>query len=93
MLFGVTVLTSFAAGEMPGINEEPRTFATSLAGNAHNWGLNGVVCSGQEVAGIKLRIRIFLRFVPASGQPGKPQMINQGSSLQDKLFLRELILS
>ncbi len=71
LLFGVTVLTSFAAGEMPGINEEPRTFATSLAGNAHNWGLNGVVCSGQEVAGIKASYPDLLALCPGIRPAGQ----------------------
>lgn len=53
MLFGVTVLTSFAAGEMPGISQQPGDFALELARNAATWGLTGVVCSGEEVAAIK----------------------------------------
>ena len=53
MLFGVTVLTSFAAGEMPGIAKQPGEFALELAQNAARWGLTGVVCSGEEVAAIK----------------------------------------
>lgn len=53
LLFGVTVLTSFAAGEMPGINAAPADFAQALARNAQDWGLDGVVCSGQEAARIK----------------------------------------
>ena len=53
MLFGVTVLTSFAAGEMPGIGLAPGEFALELAGQAQAWGLTGVVCSGEEVASIK----------------------------------------
>ncbi|MCR5814894.1 MAG: orotidine-5'-phosphate decarboxylase [Desulfovibrio sp.] len=53
MLFGVTVLTSFASGEMPGISIQPKDFATSLAALANDCGLDGVVCSPQEVAQIK----------------------------------------
>ena len=53
MLFGVTVLTSFAAGEMPGISQNPGDFALELAAHAARWGLTGVVCSGEEVAAIK----------------------------------------
>ena len=53
LLFGVTVLTSFAQGEMPGIRENTSDFALALARGAQNWGLDGVVCSGHEVAGIK----------------------------------------
>lgn len=53
LLFGVTVLTSFASGEMPGIEAEPADFALRLARSAANWGLDGVVCSGHEAAAIK----------------------------------------
>ena len=53
MLFGVTVLTSFAVGEMPGIQAEPGAFALMLARSAAQWNLDGVVCSGHEAAAIK----------------------------------------
>ncbi|MDO5483917.1 MAG: orotidine 5'-phosphate decarboxylase / HUMPS family protein, partial [Desulfovibrionaceae bacterium] len=53
LLFGVTVLTSFALGEMPGITAAPADFALQLATGAATWGLDGVVCSGQEAARIK----------------------------------------
>lgn len=53
LLFGVTVLTSFAQGEMPGISAGLSDFARALAANAQSWGLDGVVCSGHEVVDIK----------------------------------------
>lgn len=53
LLFGVTVLTSFAAGEMPGIDADPADHALELAKDAAKWGLDGVVCSGQEASSIK----------------------------------------
>jgi len=53
LLFGVTVLTSFAPGEMPGITAQPSDFALQLARQAGPWGLDGVVCSGHEAAAIK----------------------------------------
>ena len=53
LLFGVTVLTSFAPGEMPGITASPSEFALDLARQGHAWGLDGVVCSGHEAAAIK----------------------------------------
>jgi orotidine-5'-phosphate decarboxylase len=53
LLFGVTVLTSFGPGEMPGVDADPGTFALSLAGMAKGWGLDGVVCSGREVRGVR----------------------------------------
>ena len=55
LLFGVTVLTSFAQDEMPGIAATPRAFALSLAQGAAAWGLDGVVCSGHEAPEIKQR--------------------------------------
>ena len=53
LLFGVTVLTSFASGEMPGIEASPADFALALARRGEQWGLDGVVCSGHEAAAIK----------------------------------------
>ena len=53
LLFGVTVLTSFAAGEMPGITAQPQDFARNLAALALTCGLDGIVCSPQEVRDIK----------------------------------------
>jgi orotidine-5'-phosphate decarboxylase len=53
LLFGVTALTSFAHGEMPGIDADPTDFALFLAERAFVWGLDGVVCSGLEVGPIK----------------------------------------
>lgn len=55
LLFGVTVLTSFGPGQMPGIAQEPGQFALELSDMAAAWGLDGVVCSGQEAASIKAR--------------------------------------
>lgn len=53
LLFGVTALTSFGPGEMPLINMEPGRVALDLAAKAADWGLRGVVCSGEEAARIK----------------------------------------
>ena len=53
LLFGVTALTSFGPGEMPGITVHPGVFAQDLAADAARWGLDGVVCSGHEVRDIK----------------------------------------
>lgn len=52
-IFGVTALTSFGPCEMPGISQTPSDYAKALALSADSWGLDGVVCSGQEVAEIK----------------------------------------
>lgn len=53
LLFGVTVLTSLGDGELPGHQGSLSEFARDLANNAAQWGLDGVVCSGHEAAGIK----------------------------------------
>lgn len=53
LIMGVTALTSFANGEMPGITREPGIYGIELANLAGSWGLNGVVCSGWEAASIK----------------------------------------
>ena len=53
LLFGVRLLTSFAQGEIPGIQESTADFALTLAKGAQVWGLDGVVCSGHEASGIK----------------------------------------
>ena len=53
LLFGVTVLTSFGPGEMPGVSASPGVYAQDLAAAAAAWGLDGVVCSGREVRDIK----------------------------------------
>lgn len=53
LIFGVTCLTSFADGQMPGISQPVSEFARSLAAQASSWGLDGVVCSGQEAGYIK----------------------------------------
>lgn len=55
LLFGVTVLTSLAEGELPGCREPLSDFARALADGAAAWGLDGVVCSGHECAGVKTR--------------------------------------
>ena len=55
LVFGVTVLTSFGPGEMPGIPQAPADFAGELAGMADSWQLDGIVCSGQEAAAVKAR--------------------------------------
>lgn len=53
LVFGVTVLTSFGPGQMPGITQTPADFAGELACLADGWGLDGIVCSGQEAAAVK----------------------------------------
>lgn len=54
LLFGVTVLTSMAAGDLPAYTgDDLGALAVRLAGGAQAWGLDGVVCSGHEVRDIK----------------------------------------
>lgn len=64
LLMGVTVLTSFAQGELPGVSEEIPVYAAYLAKCARDWGLNGVVCSGFEAARIKRDIPGLLCLCP-----------------------------
>ncbi|MDD2966291.1 MAG: orotidine-5'-phosphate decarboxylase [Desulfovibrionaceae bacterium] len=53
LLFGVTVLTSMADGDLPAHKGNLGQLAVSLAQGAERWGLDGVVCSGHEVQRIK----------------------------------------
>ena len=53
LLFGVTVLTSFAEGELPGISLPIKDFAKHLAALASSCRLDGIVTSPMEAAGIK----------------------------------------
>lgn len=53
LLFGVTALTSFADGEMPGISIPTVDYALELAALADAWALPGIVCSGFELPKIK----------------------------------------
>lgn len=63
-IFGVTALTSFANGEMPGIGKAVSDFAFELAADAAQWGLNGVVCSGHEAEAIKRDFPALLCLCP-----------------------------
>lgn len=53
LLFGVTILTSTAQGELIGYEGDISALAATLAKGARDWGLDGVVCSGFEVGAIK----------------------------------------
>jgi orotidine-5'-phosphate decarboxylase len=53
MIFGVSVLTSLADGELPGYTMPLTDLARDMAAKAAQWGLHGVVCSGHEVCAIK----------------------------------------
>ena len=64
MLFGITVLTSLAPGELPGISGDLGAFAVSLARSAALWGASGVVCSGHEAAAIKAACPSLLALTP-----------------------------
>ena len=59
LIFGVTVLTSFGEGQMPGIEQGPQDFAKHLASLASSWGLDGVVCSGLEAPHIKTHTNLL----------------------------------
>ncbi len=53
LLFGVTILTSTAQGELIGYDGDISVLAAMLAKGGSEWGLDGVVCSGFEVGAIK----------------------------------------
>ena len=54
IVLAVTMLTSMAAGDLPIAGAPgPSEMALDLAGKAKQYGLNGVVCSGLEVAAVK----------------------------------------
>lgn len=53
LLFGVTILTSIKQGELPGYNQDITSMVLNLAGYGQQWGLHGIVCSGQELTKIK----------------------------------------
>ena len=51
--FGVSVLTSFAEGELIGYDGTLSDLVGLLAKGACEWGMHGIVCSGHEVEKIK----------------------------------------
>lgn len=52
-IFGVSVLTSFEEGEVPGYEGKLADLVGLLAEGAQEWGVHGIVCSGHEVQKIK----------------------------------------
>lgn len=75
-VFGVTVLTSFADGDLPGLDISAGAYAMELADLASQWGLPGVVCSGLEAEKIKSRNPGLLCLCPGirpSGFGGEDQ--------------------
>ncbi len=80
LVFGVTVLTSMAQGELPLSQEKVENLVVDLAQKAQKWGLDGVVCSGHEALAIgKLCGKEFMRLTPgirpASGSADDQQRI------------------
>lgn len=64
LLFGVTVLTSADPGDLPFGNQTPEDLTLDLAAKAQKWGLDGVVCSGFDVATIKKQNPGLLALTP-----------------------------
>lgn len=64
LIFGVSVLTSFAEGELPGLSIPASEYAQRLADLAYKWRLPGLVCSGQELGAIKARHPEMLYLCP-----------------------------
>lgn len=76
LLAGVTALTSFAAGEMPGIPAEPSAYGRELAACAAQWGIPAIVCSGHEAAAIRQQfpaLRLVCPGIRPAGSPGQDQ--------------------
>ena len=71
LLFGVTVLTSLEQGELP-VQADLRHLAGELAGKALQWELDGVVCSGLEVSGIKAAYPALRCLTPGIRPSGSP---------------------
>ncbi len=79
LLFGVTILTSTAQGELVGFDGDISALAAMLAKGGSEWGLDGVVCSGFEVGAIKAACGADFKCLtpgirPASGSAQKNGM-------------------
>lgn len=70
LLMGVTVLTSVDPAELPG--GDAATAVRSLALHARDWGLDGVVCSGREVSGVKAACGPLLSCLTPGIRPANP---------------------
>ena len=54
LLMGVTLLTSMASGELPlGAGADPAALVLDLSTKAEHYRMDGIVCSGQEVAEVR----------------------------------------
>ncbi len=75
LIFGVTALTSFGPGQMPGIEKDPGDFARDLALSAEVWGLDGVVCSGREAGYVRAhtKLRILCPGIRPAGSSADDQ--------------------
>lgn len=87
LIFGVTVLTSFADEDLPGLDAPAGAYAMKLADLAAQWGLPGVVCSGLEVEKIKSRNPALLCLCPGirpQGFGGEDQrrVVSPGRAVQ-----------
>ncbi len=69
LLFGVTVLTSMKQGELPAYSQNLQSLVITLAKNAQLWGLNGIVCSGQDVSMLKPLYPSLLYLTPGIRMP------------------------
>lgn len=74
LIFGVSVLTSFADGELPGLDISASSYALTLADLASQWALPGLVCSGEELGEIKSRHPDLLCLCPGI----RPKNMNPG---------------
>ncbi|TNC80566.1 MAG: orotidine-5'-phosphate decarboxylase [Oleiphilus sp.] len=71
LLIGVTVLTSMEGADLQGvgISRSPYQQVELLADLANESGLDGIVCSSQEVGGLRARLREDFKFVTPGIRP------------------------
>ncbi|WP_092875203.1 orotidine-5'-phosphate decarboxylase [Izhakiella capsodis] len=71
VLIAVTVLTSMDAGDLDGLGIKltPEAYATQLAALTYDCGLDGVVCSAQEVASFRKRFSDDFKLITPGIRP------------------------
>lgn len=77
LIFGVSVLTSFSEGEMPGYTGNLEDLVHIMAQNAADWAMDGIVCSGHEVQKIKSFAPNLLCLTPGIRYDAKNQNDDQ----------------
>ncbi|MFQ6023889.1 MAG: orotidine-5'-phosphate decarboxylase [Acidiferrobacterales bacterium] len=90
LLVGVTVLTSHSQQELEliGLQGKLQDNVDTLAGLAHNAGLDGVVCSPREVAGLRGKFGENFVLVTPGIRAGKVEGDDQTRTLSPKEAMR-----